>query len=118
MNIIFGDELDIKLDNYTLLELDTLQDIETGKKITAWCVIDNILFQDLPSLESYKQVHQALICCYKKKEWESCQDGIRLLKGQWNGELDSFYDILEQRIQELAHQELGSDWSGVILKNF
>jgi hypothetical protein len=118
MNIIFGNNLDKKLDNYTLLELDTFYNPGTQETTTAWCVLEKILLQDFSSLDSWKQTHQDFMRCYRNQEWNACKEAIKLLKGQWDGELDSFYEIMNHRIEELESQTLPHDWSGIIIKEF
>jgi len=36
------------------------------------------------------------------------------LRGKWNGEIDSFYDDITQRITELKEQTLSPNWTGII----
>ena len=39
------------------------------------------------------------------------------LQGKWNGELDTFYTVLTERIQDLKTQSLGDEWSGIVLRS-
>lgn len=117
MYIIFGENMDVDLDNYTLLELDSFYDIKTKKRATAWCVIEKISLEDFPLLDRCKKAHQSLIQCYKNQEWKLCKEWIKFLKGQWNGEMDSYYDILEKRIQDLESASPIPDWSATIIED-
>lgn len=118
MNIIFGKDLDQILNNYTLLELDTFQSSISGKIATAWCVLDNLSLQSLLELDSLKKIHQEVVNCYKNQEWGACLEGITLLKGQWNGEVDSYYEILEKRVQETKFTSVDPSWSSTIVAEF
>jgi len=41
---------------------------------------------------------------------------LHSLTGCWNGEMDTFYQHLTDRINEYATNPPGPDWDGVILK--
>jgi hypothetical protein len=53
---------------------------------------------------------------YRDKNWEYCESAIKGLTGRWNGELDSFYSTLGQRIESLRQQVLDNTWDGIIEK--
>lgn len=116
MNIIFGDALDMLPDNYTILELDTFILPPDNHKSTAYCVVEKISLQDFPVLESYRKVHGDLMQAYRDQNWEYCQHAIKGLIGRWNGELDSFYEDLLDRVNKFSVENPGPDWTGVIVK--
>lgn len=116
MNIILGDKIDLISDSYTVLELDTFQDPDTGKTVTAWCVIEIIPLGDFPLLDTYRTMHENLIKEYKLQNWESCISIIGNLIGRWNGDLDSFYENLSDRIEKFK-QMPSQCWSPNILKS-
>jgi hypothetical protein len=114
MNIIFGEALDTIPDNYVVLELDTFVLPPDHKTVTSYCVVEKIALQDFPVLESYKKVHADLIQAYRDQNWEYCDHAIKGLLGRWNGEVDSFYDNLFVRVQELKTNPPGPEWTGYI----
>lgn len=114
MNIIFGEALDTIPDNYVVLELDTFVLPPDHKTVTSYCVVEKIALQDFPVLESYKKVHADLIQAYRDQNWEYCDHAIKGLLGRWNGEVDSFYDNLFVRVQELKTNPPGEGWTGYI----
>lgn len=117
MNIIFGRDNALALgDNYTVLELDTIQHSEDGDQVTAFCVVDTISILDMPRLESMKNLHANLLIEYRKKNWNYCIQATEHLVGYWNKELDSFYENLLFRIKQHMEQDPGPEWSGVINK--
>lgn len=113
MNIIFGTQLaqDIQ-DRYTVLELDTFNLLPTDESITAYCLVGDIPIEEMPAVESLKDLHSNLLAEYRKRNWKYCEDAIAHLTKKWNGELDSFYSELYGRIQELKGQDLPEDWTG------
>jgi hypothetical protein len=99
-------------DSYTVLELDTFQ-TASGKTETAYCVIENIPLQDFPVLDAYIKVHHDLMAAFRDRNWEYCESAIAGLMGRWNGELDSFYQDLADRVNVLREQQLDPDWNGI-----
>ena len=116
MNIIFGEAMDALPGNYTVLELDTFVLPPDNKIATAYCVVEKIPLTDFPVLESYKKVHADLIQAYRDQNWEYCEHAIKGLIGRWNGELDTFYENLTQRVQEYKTAPPDEYWTGYIVK--
>ena len=117
MNIIFGKENATRMaDKYTVLELDTIKLSENSLIITAYCIVDDMEFDQIPMIESMQNLHQDLIVKYQSKNWTTCLEIIKRLQGFWNGELDSYYTTLQQRVENLLEDPPGPEWSPVIQK--
>ena len=113
MNIIFGLESVTPFEErYTVLELDTFLLHPTDEVVTAYCVVETIPVQEMPAIESLKDLHLNLMAEYRKRNWRYCEDAIAHLTGKWSGELDSFYSELLQRIMTLKQSDLPEDWTG------
>jgi hypothetical protein len=113
MNIIFGTEMAKQAqDRYTVLELDVFNLVPTNEVVTAYCVVETIPIEEMPTIESLKELHSNLMAEYRKRNWSYCEDAIAHLTGKWQGELDSFYTELSQRIQTFKQQDLPEDWTG------
>lgn len=82
--------------NYTVLELETFK--KDDKEVTAFCVLNEVSVTELPSLEKTKQLHNTFILEYKKGNYKFCLDAVEHLRGKFNGELDSFYDTIIEKI--------------------
>ena len=65
-------------------------------------------------IEQNTNLHRKLIENYRKKNWDYCEQAIEHLKGLWNGEVDSFYNEIEQRVAKYKEQDPGADWDAVI----
>jgi hypothetical protein len=111
MNIIRGNQRHLVPDSYTVLELDTFE-TAAGTRETAYCVIENIPLQDFPVLDAYVRVHHDLMEAYRDQDWQYCESAITGLVGRWNGELDSFYQDLQERVSVLKQQEPVPHWDG------
>lgn len=102
---------------YTVLELDTFYVKSTGKNLTAWCVIENVPLLEIHQLESKSKLHANLMTEYRKRNWNYCIQAIEHLLGSWQGEIDSFYLDLSQRIAKYIEQDPGESWDGIIEKH-
>ena len=117
MYIIFGDEVaqEVAKDNkYIVLELDTIKNSQESEPITAYCVVDQIPLTEMAQTTAYVDWHRDLMADYKRRDWEQCLRTIPLLVGHFNGELDSFYAVLLERVKEFAQQPPDVDWSPVL----
>ena len=115
MHIIFKNNTLEIAEKYIVLELDTFS-LPNGTKHTACCVIENIPITELAQVEDLKKLHADLIKNYGLKNWNYCEQAIEHLMGKWGGEVNSFYQELKQRIEQLKTMDLGNSWSPVIEK--
>lgn len=98
MNIIIGEVAAEHLrENYTILELETFT--VGDKKIKTYCVVTLVSITELPSLEQYKLLHQSFIDEYNCGNYKFCEDASEHLLGKFNGELDTFYNTILDKIQ-------------------
>jgi len=117
MNIIIGKENLTHIDDrYIILELDSFKVADSAEPVNAYCVLENIPLHEMLTLKEYKDLHDNLIKNYKKRNWKFCLDALEHLQGKWNGELDSFYSTLQERVARLQDVDLPTDWAGVIEK--
>lgn len=97
MNIVLGHEVAEALkENYTVLELDTFE--SNGQPVTAFCVVNEIPLPELPQLEQNKQLHAEFMSQYYQGNYGNCEVIAHGLMGKFNGELDSFYETLMDRV--------------------
>jgi hypothetical protein len=116
MNIIFNDwAAQQAQEKYIVLELDTFQVGE--QQTTTYALVERVTLTEMLSLDTFKDLHSNLLKEYRKRNWKYCEDAVEHLRGKWNGELDTFYTVLIDRIQDLKTQSLSDDWTGVILRS-
>lgn len=86
--------------NMLVLELETLE--KDGNEITSFCVVpaDKIDIKEIAKLQYYVQLHKDMIDRLNKKEILFVLSAIDYLKGQFGGELDTFYLHLEEKYKE------------------
>ena len=99
-----------------MLELDTFVLRPTDEVVTAYCLVETIPIQEMPAINSLKELHSNLMAEYRKRNWRYCEDAIAHLTGKWGRELDSFYTELYQRILSLKQEDLPQEWTGYLDK--
>jgi hypothetical protein len=118
MNIIFGDNVAAQArEKYTVLELDTFVFEQKDITATAYAIIERVPLMEMINIESFKNLHENLMLEYRKRNWKYCEDAIEHLRGKWNGDLDTFYTELYERLQTLKDQVLSDDWTGCITRS-
>lgn len=101
MNIVLGEENVIALkDKFIVLELDSFKDTEKNEVVTAFCVLENIPFDELYKSEESIKIHNDMMDAYKSKDWDLCADLLTNLFGSWGSEMDSFYETLLDRVNQ------------------
>jgi len=100
MQIIWNQEAVAKLKNsHTVLELETF-DVQ-GHSVTGWCVVPaEKIVMEMSQLAHNQQQHDQFIKAYKAQQWTEAQALAQQLMGRFGGELDSFYTILLEKIQD------------------
>jgi hypothetical protein len=123
MNIIFGTDyidqhiVDLKK-RYLLLPLDKIKFTAGDEYKQAWAVInmEEVTIDDTSKLDNISLLHEQLMHQYCNKDWDFCLTAIDQLKGNFKGSIDSFYDILTDRIHKYKQQDPGNDWKGIYEK--
>jgi hypothetical protein len=118
MHIIFDPVAKAELEQkHIVLELDTMVLPNQNNPVTAYCVLEYVPFQELAVVDKLQSWHRELMEAYRAQDWDGCLSGITRLKGQWGGKVDSFYDILHERIRGFKDQAPDPEWDGILRKN-
>jgi len=113
MNIIFGDVVKELPEHYIILELDTFRIPDSIRTETAYCLVETLSVNEFSTLDTYKKIHHDLLQAYRAQNWKYCEDAIEGLMSRWNGELNTFYMDLLQRIQEYKNNPPATNWDGI-----
>jgi len=116
MHIILGREAaDTFKDRFIVLSLDRIKSPDVEEIIETFCVVpaDKVPLPELPELEKLKTMHEAMMTEYQRQNWEFVEEALNHLHGKFNGQVDSFYDILKERISKLKDNAPTDDWDGV-----
>lgn len=100
MHLIFKEEHKALLEGrYTILELETLH-VKDQEPVTAWCVIEaEKIIPEIDMLPLNKALHDDLLIAIKEDKPDLAKKLCADLKGKFGGELDTFYEEIEKRIE-------------------
>lgn len=118
MYIVLGDEAAKFADKYLIFELDTIRVAKDVDPIKSFCVIDSesVALTEMMNIDRWQNLHSKLLENYKKRNWSFCEQAIEHLKGKFKGEMDTFYDHLEARINTYKEEDPPKEWDGVLDK--
>lgn len=116
MKIIFNQDVSKLGDKFILLELDTFFDQAADQLVPAYCLIEQIPMEEYTTLDAYKETHHNLLQYYRQRHWTYCEHAIEKLMGKWNGEVDTFYSNLLERVQQHKQNPPDDQWTGYINK--
>ena len=99
-------------DEYPVVELDKIA--VKGKKegVNIFTVLQNPKFnsKDL-------EIHDTMLSLYREQKFDSAIKFCHTLTGSFNSELDHYYDLWEQRCEEMKKIKLPADWDGTFVAN-
>jgi hypothetical protein len=112
MQIIFEQNLVNELrEKYIVLELDTVIHKGMESPVTLYALIEDITFTVLTNLPDLISQHQTMIHQYKNNEYDDAIFNANELLGQWNGDLDEFYNLVISTCEN--YRESKEFWDGV-----
>ena len=115
MHIILGDQITEELaTKYIVLELDRFRQTGKDHAVSAFCLVENVPLSELPQADQFRDLHAQLIKNYRLGNRKFCEDALGHLMGRWNGEVDSFYQDLIQRLQDLPTDTTAPEWDPVL----
>ena len=99
-------------DEYPVVELDKIA--VKGKKegVNIFTVLQNPKFNPADL-----EIHDTMLQLYREQKFDGTIKFCRTLKGCFNGELDHYYDLWEQRCEEMKKIKLPADWDGTFVAN-
>ena len=100
-------------DEYFTLPLDCIA--VKGKKegVNISTVFYNPPREQQPFWEHDRDVHGIMLDYYRKQQWSKAIALVETLKGKFNGNMDQYYDLWLERIEEMKNAGLPEDWDGV-----
>jgi adenylate cyclase len=111
--IVLGPETAQRLDGeYFTLELDCIA--VKGKKegVNIFTVFRNPTV-NAERWEAAKNQHDAMLLAYRQQNWDTAILAVSQLRGHFDGQMDHYYDLWLERIQEMRNSGLSKDWDGV-----
>ena len=60
-----------------------------------------------------REDHNYMLSLYRKQDWDRARNHCLTLKGEFDGNMDDYYDMWLERIEEMRNANLPADWDGV-----
>jgi adenylate cyclase len=95
-------------DVYTLAELDEIAVKGKTKGVRIFTIVDSTDIN-----KEYIGVHNKFLKSYRRQDWDNALQILSALKESFQGELKSYYDMMEERIEQLKVNNLGDNWDGI-----
>ena len=111
--IVLGPETAARLDNeFFTLELDCIA--VKGKKegVNIFTVFRNPEV-NIERWNQAREQHNTMLYAYRQQNWDIALLAVSQLRGQFNGQMDHYYDLWLQRISEMRNAGLPKDWDSV-----
>jgi adenylate cyclase len=67
----------------------------------------------MPEYLMAREIHDLMIDYYREQNWDKALYQIEQLKGEFDLQMDHYYDIMIERIVDLRESNLPSDWDGI-----
>lgn len=99
--------------DYFTLELDCIA--VKGKKegVNIYTVFYNPNVGAMPEWMMARESHDSMLSHYRNREWDKAITLVEELKGEFDGNMDHYYDIWLERIEEMRNKNLPDNWDGV-----
>jgi adenylate cyclase len=95
-------------DTYTLAELDEIAVKGKTKGVKIFTIVDGTGIN-----KEYIGIHNKFLKAYRKQDWDNALQISSVLKEAFQGELKSYYEMMDERIAELKEDNLGEHWDGI-----
>ena len=95
-------------DTYTLAELDEIAVKGKTKGVKIFTIVDGTGIN-----KEYIGIHNKFLNSYRKQDWDNALQMSSVLKEAFQGELKSYYEMMDERIEELKENNLGEEWDGI-----
>jgi len=95
------------------LELDCIA--VKGKKdgVNIFTVFYNPEDAEMTRWTKDRQAHNDMLAAYRRQDWTKAINLVNSLKGAFNGQMDHYYDLWLERIEDMKLADLPKDWDGV-----
>ena len=97
---------------YFTLELDCIAVKGKTEGVTIYTVFYNPEY-NIERWYSARDQHNAMLLAYRQQNWDTAILAVTQLRGQFAGQMDQYYDLWLERIEEMRNAGLPKDWDGI-----
>jgi adenylate cyclase len=100
-------------DQYFTIELDEIAVKGKSVGVTIFTVFYNPDATVAADWIMARELHELMLAHYRRQEWDKAVELCQQLTGEFDGRMDQYYQIWQERIAEMRTRELSADWSGI-----
>jgi adenylate cyclase len=99
-------------DEYFTIELDCIA--VKGKKegVTIYTVFYNPNADAMTKWLTAREKHNEMLAAYRQQDWKRAVKLVNELQGEFDGNMDHYYEIWLERIEDMRNANLPKDWNG------
>ena len=105
---------DATRDDFFYLKVDDLQVKGKTVGLRIYTVLDKHGI-NLPAYQQGQSVHNVMHDKYLRQDFAGAIETCRALKGQFDSQMDAYYDMWIERCEYMKTQPLSEDWNGVFI---
>jgi len=98
-------------DEFFFLKIDDLA--VKGKSVGVG--IHTVLDDVTPAYHTAKKIHESMHSAYRAQKFTMAVSMCEQLKGEFDGQMDKYYDMWIERCEYMLTQKLPKDWNGVFV---
>ena len=86
-----------------------------GKKegVNIFTVFYNPEDSEMDKWQKDREAHNTMLAAYRAQDWKKAINLVASLKGAFNGQMDHYYELWLERIEDMKAADLPKDWDGV-----
>jgi adenylate cyclase len=100
-------------DEYFTIELDQIAVKGKSVGVTIFTVFYNPDATVAADWITAREHHDLMLSHYRRQEWDKAVELCRGLTGEFDGRMDEYYGIWQERIQDMRSRNLPEDWDGI-----
>ncbi len=100
-------------DEYFTLQLDCLAVKGKAEGVNIFTVFYNPDTSVVADWLLAREQHNTMLAHYRNQDWNIAANMVNELKGEFDGQMDNYYDLWLERIEEMKASNLPHDWDGV-----
>jgi adenylate cyclase len=100
-------------DQYFTIELDTIQVKGKNVGVTIYTVFYNPDATVAADWIMARELHDKMLAHYRLQEWDAAIELCHQLTGEFDERMNSYYEIWQERIQDMRTRNLPENWDGV-----
>lgn len=111
--IIISEFTQARLDNeYFTIELDTIAVKGKSTGVTIYTVFYNPDVTVAADWIMARDMHNGMLTYYRQQKWDDAIELCQELMGEFDGRMDDYYTLWQERIADMRTRDLPADWDG------